>query len=129
MGVPRERRLRRRADFTRVVADGKGRSNALVTLRFASNTLPVTRCGFSVSKRLGHAVQRNRVKRLLREAARKLDPRPGYDVILIARPEASGKRLTDLEEAVADVFRRAGLLEPSNAHAESREPASVGGPA
>lgn len=110
MGVPQALRLRRRADFTRVVAEGKGRSHSLVVLRFAPNGLSAPRCGFSVSKRLGQAVARNRVRRLLQEAARRLAPPAGYDLVFIARPEAAGAPYREVEAAVADVLRRAGLL-------------------
>ncbi|MBI4236558.1 MAG: ribonuclease P protein component [Chloroflexi bacterium] len=125
MGVPRELRLRRRADFARVVAEGKGRSNALVVLRFAPNRLSTPRCGFSVSKRLGRAVRRNRVKRLLREAARKLMPRTEYDVILIARPEAAQASYAEVEAAVADLLRRAGLLTDPRAQPGAQEPVAA----
>lgn len=125
MGVPRELRLRRRADFTRVAAEGRGRSNALVTLRYAPNDLSLPRCGFSVSKRLGGAVTRNRVKRLLGEAARKLVPQTGHDLILIARSEAAGASYREVEEAVADVLRRAGLLASQRDHRARQDRAAV----
>jgi ribonuclease P protein component len=77
------------------------------------------RLGLSVSKKMGGAVVRNRIKRLLREAfmARAQDLSDEYDLVLIARPqlldllarESAGEKGLVLE-AVHDLFRRAGLL-------------------
>jgi ribonuclease P protein component len=73
---------------------------------------PETRIGFSVSKRVGKAVVRNRVKRLMREAVRYQIPsiRPGQDLVFIARPSASGATYQDMVVAVADVLRRTGAI-------------------
>ena len=69
------------------------------------------RVGYTCSKKLGGAVQRNRAKRRLREAARLAlapDARPGWDYVLIGRPEATAARefqalLSDLRGALAKV--------------------------
>ena len=111
MGLPRELRLRHRADFARVAEEGKGRANGLVVLRFAPNTLSIPRSGFSVSKRVGTAVRRNRVKRLLREAVRNAPLKGGYDLVFIARLQSAEANYRDIKSAVEDVLRRARLLE------------------
>ncbi len=103
-------RLRRRADFLRVSDVGKGKANNLVVLRYAPNSLDVTRAGFSVSKRVGGAVRRNAVKRRLREAVRKLaPPESSVDLVLIARPEIAEANYHRIEAAVTDVLARAGF--------------------
>ena len=53
------------------------------------NPLGVTRFGFSIGRRVGNAVLRNRIKRRLREVARLSDVLPGWDLLIIARRDAS----------------------------------------
>ena len=113
MGLPPQMRLKRHADFVRVAQQAKGRANGLVVVRSTPNSLARSRFGFAVSKRVGGAVIRNRVKRRLQETARQLSVRPGFDVVLIARPAAADASFAGLAVAVRDAFSRAGMLTPS----------------
>ena len=112
VAMPRttDHRLRRSSDFDRVSHVGKGRANDLVVLRYAPNDVEAMRAGYAVSKRVGGAVTRNAVKRRLREAVRKLAPREsGVDLVFIARPKIVQADYHGIEDAVADVLKRAGL--------------------
>ena len=77
------------------------------------NGLNLTRYGFSVSKRVGKAVQRNRLKRLLREISRSQSVKPGWDIIFIIRPEAVAANYHELEEVIVGALARAQMLEGS----------------
>ncbi len=107
-----DHRLRRSSDFDRVSHIGKGRANELVVLRYAPNDVNTMRAGYAVSKRVGGAVTRNAVKRRLRAAVRKLGPsESGVDLVFIARPQITRADYRGIEDAVADVLKRAGLCD------------------
>ena len=84
----------------------------MMVLVSAPNGSQTTRIGLVVGARIGSAVVRNRVKRLLREAVRVHldDLEPGVDIVLIARPEAANARLRDVSLALDNLLRRGGLL-------------------
>jgi ribonuclease P protein component len=75
------------------------------------NGLSLSRYGFSVTKKVGKAVQRNHLKRLLKEVMRLQSLRPGWDIVLIARSAAVKAEYHQLEGAVIKLLARAQLLE------------------
>jgi ribonuclease P protein component len=75
------------------------------------NDLDLSRYGFSVTKRVGKAVQRNRVKRLLREIMRIQTLRSGWDIVFIARSSVVESGYHELESTVTGLLKRARLLE------------------
>ena len=111
--MERRIRLRRSVDFERVRQEGRAWSHPLLVLVAAPNPVGLTRIGVVAGRRLGTAVARNRAKRLLREAARHLYPRlaPGWDLVLIARPPILTVKEPQVEAALEQLAREAGLLQ------------------
>lgn len=108
--------LKRRAEFLRirgglrwatpaVVLEAKPRPEALESV---DEVPPGSRFGFTVSKKIGKAVVRNRVRRRLKAAARELLPlaRPGFDYVVIARPPAIERAYADLKSDLARAIGR-----------------------
>jgi len=116
--VTRQHRLRTPADFQRVRAvAGRGWPHPLLVLYLAPNDLPVTRLGITVSRRVGKAVVRNRVRRRIREALRARLPQlpTGTDMLVVARPKAAAATWSDLNVALDTVLARAGATSPVRA--------------
>lgn len=103
--------LRRKADFDAIGRHDKARSGRLLVLRSLRTEGPGTRIGLSTPRSLGGAVQRNRVRRRLRDLVREqLDAtESGWDLLLIARPEAGTASYSELREALRSLLERSGI--------------------
>ncbi len=104
-------RLHRSTDFERVRAEGRVWRHPFLSMAVAPNMLGHNRYGFVASRRLGGAVVRNRTRRILREIVRLSTPRlkAGFDITFIARNEMVGLSYREVQAALDDLFRRAGL--------------------
>jgi len=109
--MERRMRLRRTDDVRRVYDKGRSWAHPLLVLIIRPNGLDFSRVGVTASRRVGGAVARNRAKRLLREAARRLYPQfgAGWDVMLVARVSILKAKEPQVEKALASLLKRAGL--------------------
>lgn len=111
---PPAERLKRRAEFLRVA--GKGRKTpapGLVLQALKRDDDGPARLGFTVTKKVGNAVVRNRTKRRLRAAAHevlKATPVAGVDLVLIGRDGTRGRRFTSLVNDLRQAMVKLGAL-------------------
>jgi ribonuclease P protein component len=79
----------------------------------ADLTVPAVRVGFTVSRKVGNAVVRNRVRRRLREVARLVIPsqaRPDLDYVLVGRQAALGRDFAKLQQELVEALKRLKAL-------------------
>jgi len=110
--MKRQYRLQDSTDFQRVRRNGKFYASPIMVLAFLRNGLAYSRFGFVVSKRLGKAVQRNKIKRRIREAARlRLSQvKPGFDLVFIARQPMSQASYPEVEQFLERSLKESDLL-------------------
>jgi ribonuclease P protein component len=102
--------ITRSEQYALVYDKGSTWVSKLLVMKSLPNGLSRSRYGFSVSRRVGKAVVRNRVRRLLREILRLSSLMPGRDIIFIARPAAANADYATLREAVYSLLYQARLL-------------------
>lgn len=109
--MERRARLQRSVDFERARRAGRPWYHPMFVFIAAPNGLDRTRVGVVAGRKMGKAVARNRAKRLLREAARRLYPylMPGWDLILIARSPILDAKEPQVEAALEQIAREAGI--------------------
>ena len=110
----KRRRLSRSGEFERVYREGRSHaSRHLVVYSFPrADPEGEPRLGISVGRKLGGAVERNRMKRLLRDAfwAAAAELRPGHDFVIVARP-AAGELSRDGGDPAVEAALRAVLAD------------------
>ncbi|MGJ7044725.1 MULTISPECIES: ribonuclease P protein component [Thermoanaerobacterium] len=104
-------KIKRSRDFKNVYRHGKSISNQYIVMYFLENGLDVNRVGFSISKKIGKSVVRNRYKRLLYENFRLLDGdlKKGYDIIFIARNKIVESDFYTLGNAMRRLLKKSSL--------------------
>ncbi|MGV8995636.1 MAG: ribonuclease P protein component [Parvibaculaceae bacterium] len=115
---PELQRLRKRSEFLAASRAGKSALGGLVLQARKRDDDAPARAGFTVTKKVGNAVIRNRARRRLKEAAREILPllgKAGYDYVLVGR-QSTLKRawpalLDDLRQALAKIHRIASTAE------------------
>jgi ribonuclease P protein component len=116
LGLPRARRIKQGRDFARAKAQGRRViSGCLIANWVALPAGSAARLGVVTSRKVGPAVTRSRVRRLLREAFRlhQLQLQRPLDLVLVARPSIAGKSFAEVEKDFLAVLRQGGMLKQS----------------
>lgn len=113
-GVTAGRFITKPKEYALIYEKGKSWVCDLLVMRALPNEMASSRYGISVSKRIGNAVVRNRVKRRLREILRAESLRPGWDIIVIARPAVASADYASLKQAAKGLLLRAHLVEAAS---------------
>lgn len=94
--------LKKSNQFSRVYNKGKFVVTKQVVMYYIENDVHATRVGYSVSKKVGKSVVRNRARRLIKEAFRLNSPKleKGYDLVFVARAAMHEAHYKEVEKAV-----------------------------
>jgi len=114
-GLPRDARLRRAGDFA-ALRQASGRlGGRCFSVRYRPNGLDHARLGLAISKRVSkRAVERNRIKRLLRESFRHVRSQlPPVDLVVMAREAAAGLPGNELLAEIDALWRKLPPLKPA----------------
>ena len=104
--------LKTNSDFRRAYARGKSYTNPALVMYVRKNRAGSCRIGITASKKIGNAVQRNRARRVIREAFRQVNlPLKGnYDVVFVARTKTVHKKSTDIYNVMLPMLIEAGVV-------------------
>ena len=109
LGLPRECRVTRRAEYDAVYREGQRRSSREFTIFVRANGLDLSRFGWSIKRALGTAVRRNRIRRRIREILRlhRQEIAPGWDIVIHPRSSAATANFTALTDELLMLVPRA----------------------
>lgn len=104
--------LKLNRDYLRLYKRGKSFVNPSLVLYYTKNKLKMNRIGITTSKKIGKAVERNRARRIIREAYRQIEPETltGYDFVFVARGRTVKLKSTDIKNVLMKLFSSAGVL-------------------
>ena len=104
--------LKCNADFRRLYNRGKTVTDPALVIYYSKNRAGICRIGITTSKKIGNAVERNRSRRLLKEAFRSICPQvsPCYDIVIVARSKTKYVKSTRLAEIMQRIFSEQGML-------------------
>lgn len=111
--LPSSYRLTKSRDFEKVLKEKKSFFTPLFVLKTTENNLDCFRVGIIVSQKISKkATQRNKIKRILREAIRKhlKQIRSGFDIVILSRPAILNKEYKEVEKYIKIALSKAHLL-------------------
>ncbi len=104
--------LNANADFRRLYNRGKAVIHPALVIYYSKNRAGICRIGITTGKKIGNAVERNRSRRVIREAFRHIAPslKPEFDIVFVARSKTKYQKSTRIEEIMLKAFEDAGML-------------------
>ncbi len=104
--------LKSNSDFRRLYNRGKAVTDPALVIYYSKNRAGICRIGITTSKKIGNAVERNRSRRVIKEAFRKVCPQvmPCYDIVLVARSRTKYIKSTRVEDIMRRIFENEGML-------------------
>lgn len=112
---PPSRRIRKRKDLDLVFREGSLFSTPSITIRYRKNNLPFPRLGMILSRKIGKAVYRNRIKRWIREVFRKNQGEiPGYDCVVLVSPHSPPSSYRDVASTWSIFVQQIGNREENH---------------
>ncbi len=108
--------LKSNSDFRRLYNRGISITDPALVIYYQKNRAGICRIGITTSKKIGNAVERNRSRRVLREAFRCVCPNvlPQYDIVLVARSKTKFVKSSRLAEIMLKKFGEQGMLKADN---------------
>jgi ribonuclease P protein component len=114
--LEKKHRLLKRKEFSYIFNRGKHFSAKLVTLNYVPSKLPQFKIGFSVSKKIGKAVIRNKVKRRMREVVRSIQHliKDEYNYIFVARVGIEAASYDQIKQTILYCLEKSNLIKKEN---------------
>lgn len=104
--------LKKNNDFRKMYSRGKQTVSPALVVYIMKNRTSSVRYGITASKKIGCAVERNRARRVIREAFFNILPQisTGYDIVFVARSRTTKVKSTYIEDCMTKIFSNAGVL-------------------
>ncbi len=105
--------IKKNVQFKSIYKRGKCIVNKLLVIYIIKNRLPINKLGIVVNKKVGNAVVRNRVRRLIKENYRLKENQisKGYDIIFVSRVRAKDATYNEVDKAMKHLLKKAGLID------------------
>ena len=105
-------RMKKNSEFKKVYSEGRYYAEKYIVMYIVRNFSDYNKVGYSVSKKVGNAVKRNRVKRLMRENYKFLEcqTKKGYNIIFTARQGSADAEFGDIKRSMESAMIRGRIL-------------------
>jgi len=110
--LPKQNRLKKKKDCDSVIKQGRHNADRFLVLKIQRNSLEQSRIGFVVSKKISKkAVERNRIKRRLREIVKKeiSELKNGIDLVFLVKKNIITAEFSEIEYSVKSLLKKSGL--------------------